>query len=125
MNKSLELEPHKMKRTRERFQPSASVTTATATLTGSGDKVAPEPAEKPDRPIRARKKTEDKINSTIDGRSLRATGRTTQWNVRIRPDQKKEVQRRAKQHKLEGGAGEYLEQALEFYMKAEDEGRAQ
>lgn len=115
---NLELDANKIRRTRERWR-----------MFGSpAETAAPEPQRAPSvdtrsaHPMSARKQREKKMGSVIDGRTLRATGRTAQWNVRIRPDQKKEVQKRAKQKKLDGGASEYLEKALTFYMQAEDKG---
>ena len=49
-------------------------------------------AEKPGKgraePAAARKAAEKKVRSVIDGRLLRATGRTAQINVRVRPSTK-------------------------------------
>lgn len=43
-----------------------------------------------------RKTKEKKVQSVVDGRSLRATGRTEQFNVNMRPDLKHCIAERAK-----------------------------
>jgi predicted HicB family RNase H-like nuclease len=43
-----------------------------------------------------RKTREKKVQSVVDGRSLRATGRTEQFNINMRPDLKSQVAERAK-----------------------------
>ena len=126
----LDLEAHKIRRTRDRWSASNTpMTTASVSIPTNTPAMALEqetPAEPiREQPIRSRGKREKQMHDLIDRRSLRATGRTAQWNVRIRPDQKKDVQRRAKKAKLSGGASEYLEKALAYYAAAEDRGEVE
>ena len=60
---------------------------------------------------KARKAREKQIRSTVDGRTLRVTGRTEQFNFKCTPELKKEVVERAKAEGIT--IAEWIEWALE------------
>jgi predicted HicB family RNase H-like nuclease len=64
----------------------------------------------------ARKKREVSLTQVIDRRSLRATGRTEQFNFRVRADLKADIQEAARKAGI--GVAEWLERAAEAMLKA-------
>jgi predicted HicB family RNase H-like nuclease len=60
---------------------------------------------------KARKAREQQLRSTVDGRTLRTTGRTAQFNFKCRPDIKTNAVEAAKEDGLT--IAEWLEAAIE------------
>lgn len=71
-----------------------------------------------DGSVKAKKKAEDTLAAVVDGRSLRATGRTAQFNFRCTPDLKSEVKSAA------AASGLDLAEWMERVLKSALEGKA-
>ena len=65
----------------------------------------------------ARKERETKVRAAVDGRSLRATGRTAQFNLKCRPEIKAAVTKVAKAEGL--SIAEWMERTLETALGVE------
>lgn len=69
-----------------------------------------------------RKQDEADIRKVVDGRSLRKTGRTAQFNFRARDDLKKAAQEAAKADGI--SLAEWMEAAIEAALSGKDVGNA-
>jgi hypothetical protein len=67
---------------------------------------------------KARKQQEKKIRSTVDGRTLRVTGRTTQFNFKCRDEIKRGVEAAAAQEGIT--KAEWLERVIEAALGARE-----
>jgi hypothetical protein len=68
---------------------------------------------------RARRARETKVRNTVDGRSLRATGRTEQFNFKSKPGIKRAVQEAANKSGLT--IAEWMESVLVQHLGIEGE----
>ncbi|MGA7325563.1 MAG: hypothetical protein WBX25_14000 [Rhodomicrobium sp.] len=67
-------------------------------------------------PKKERKKREKQVRSTVDGRTLKVTGRTEQFNFKAREDVKRRVVEAAKEDGL--AIAQWMEQIIEAALLA-------
>lgn len=75
---------------------------------------APAPRARPRRPVpapKARRRQAERLKATVDGRSLRETGRTSQFNFKCKPEIKTAAQEMADERGLT--IAEFMESLIE------------